>query len=66
VKLPLLSVCWSVGPDFGAVGGAGSLRQIIGALLTYALLCALAVLIVCPPHASWPSTCPDARMTPCT
>lgn len=37
----------SVGPDFGAVGGAGELRRIIGALLTYGLLVGVLMLIVC-------------------
>lgn len=36
-----------VGPDFGAVGGAGALRGIVGALLTYGLLTAVLMLIVC-------------------
>jgi hypothetical protein len=36
-----------VGPDFGAVGGSGELRSIVGALLTYGLLTAVLMLIVC-------------------
>ena len=40
-----------VGPDFGAVGGAAALRGIVGALLTYGLLTAVLMLIVC--GASW-------------
>ncbi|MBF4768610.1 hypothetical protein ISU10_12640 [Nocardioides agariphilus] len=35
-----------VGPDFGAVGGAGDLRAIVGALLTYALIVAVLMLVV--------------------
>ena len=41
----------AVGPDFGAVGGASQLRAIIGALLTYALLTAVLMVIVC--GATW-------------
>jgi hypothetical protein len=40
-RLPL------VGPDFGAVGGAATLRSIVGALLTYGLLTAVLMLVVC-------------------
>lgn len=36
-----------VGPDFGAVGGSGELRRIIGALLTFGLLTAVLSLICC-------------------
>lgn len=36
----------SVGPDFGAVGGAGDLRAIVGALLTYGLIIAVLMLVV--------------------
>jgi hypothetical protein len=35
-----------VGPNFGAVGGAGELRAIVGALLTYGLLTAVLMLVV--------------------
>jgi hypothetical protein len=35
-----------VGPDFGAVGGAGDLRSIVGALLTYGLIVAVLMLVV--------------------
>ena len=35
-----------VGPDFGAVGGSGELRSIVGALLTYGLVIAVLVLVV--------------------
>ncbi len=40
-RLPL------VGPDFGAVGGAAALRSIVGALLTYSIVTAVLMLIVC-------------------
>lgn len=40
-----------VGPDFGAVGGSGQLRQIVGALLTFGLITAVLMLIVCA--ATW-------------
>lgn len=36
----------SVGPNFGAVGGADDLRLIVGALLTYGLIIAVLMLIV--------------------
>lgn len=35
-----------VGPDFGAVGGSGDLRTIVGALLTYGLIVAVLMLVV--------------------
>lgn len=35
-----------VGPDFGAVGGAGDLRAIVGALLTYGLIIAVLMLVI--------------------
>lgn len=38
-------------PDFGAVGGSGQLRQIVGALLTYALITAALMVVVCA--AAW-------------
>ena len=41
----------SVRPDFGAVDGSGELRRIVGALLTYGLLVAVLMLIVCA--AAW-------------
>lgn len=41
----------AVGPDFGAVGGNADLRQIVGALLTYGLLTAVLMVIVCA--ATW-------------
>jgi hypothetical protein len=40
-----------VGPDFGAVGGAGDLRNIVGALLTYGLVVAVLMVIACA--ATW-------------
>ena len=40
-----------VGPDFGAVGGSGQLRQIVGALLTFGLLTAVLMIVVCA--ATW-------------
>ena len=41
----------AVGPDFGAVGGSSQLRQIVGSLLTFGLLTAVLMVIVCA--ASW-------------
>lgn len=35
-----------VGPDFGAVGGAGDLSTIVGALVTYGLIVAVLMLVV--------------------
>ncbi|GAA4760332.1 hypothetical protein GCM10023350_53320 [Nocardioides endophyticus] len=35
-----------VGPDFGAVGGSGDLRAIVGALLTYGLIIAVLMLVI--------------------
>ena len=46
-----ISAAARVGPDFGAVGGASELRRIVGALLTYGLLAAVLMLIVCA--AGW-------------
>lgn len=43
---PLQCFVATVGPDFGAVGGAGDLRLIVGALLTYGLIVAVLMLIV--------------------
>lgn len=34
-------------PDFGGVGGAAELRAIVGALLTFVLVIAVLMLIVC-------------------
>lgn len=36
-----------VAPDFGAVGGAAELRRIIGALLTYGLVTAVLMVVIC-------------------
>jgi len=40
-----------VGPDFGAVGGSGQLRAIVGALLTYGLIVAVLMVVTC--GATW-------------
>jgi hypothetical protein len=40
-----------VGPDFAAVGGSSALRRIVGALLTYGLITAVLVVIICA--ATW-------------
>lgn len=40
-----------VGPDFGAVGGASELRKIVGALLTYGLVVAALMVVICA--ATW-------------
>lgn len=34
-------------PDFGAVGGAAQLREIVGALLMFALTVSVLMLVVC-------------------
>ena len=34
-------------PDFGAVGGAAQLREIVGALLMFALIASVLMLVVC-------------------
>ncbi len=34
-------------PDFGAVGGAAELRTIVGALLTFVLIFAVLMLVIC-------------------
>lgn len=41
----------AVGPDFGAVNAAGTMRSIVGALLTYGLITAVLMLVVC--SATW-------------
>ena len=41
----------SVGPDFGALGVAGTLRSMVGALLTYGLLTSALMVIICA--AAW-------------
>ena len=50
----------SVGPDFGAVSGSSQLRSIVGALLTYGVIVAVLMVIVCAAtwavgsaHGSW-------------
>jgi hypothetical protein len=43
---PSLLTARDVGPDFGAVGSSGDLRSIVGALLTYALIVAVLMLVV--------------------
>jgi hypothetical protein len=43
-ELPLRAT--DVGPNFGAVGGAGDLRVIVGALLTYGLIIAVLILVI--------------------
>ena len=43
----LVLIAASVRPDFGAVDGSSELRRIVGALLTYGLLVAVLMLIVC-------------------
>lgn len=40
-----------VGPDFGAVGGSSQLRAIVGALLTYGLITAVLMVVICA--ATW-------------
>ncbi len=49
-----------VGPDFGAVGGSSQLRAIVGALLTFGLITAVLMVVVCAAtwaigsaHGSW-------------
>jgi hypothetical protein len=41
-----LPIGTDVGPNFGAVGGAGDLRSIVGALLTYGLITAVLMLVI--------------------
>ena len=40
------SIATDVGPNFGAVGGTGDLRAIVGALLTYGLIVAVLMLVI--------------------
>ena len=40
-----------VGPDFGAVGGSSQLRALVGALLTYGLIVAVLMVVICA--ATW-------------
>lgn len=44
--MPFLRLHSGVGPDFGAVGGSGDLRLIVGALLTYGLIIAVLMLVI--------------------
>lgn len=41
-----LALADGVNPNFGAVGGSGELRAIVGALLTYGLIVAVLMLVV--------------------
>jgi len=43
----LIAPMASVFPNFGAVDGAGQLKAVIGALLTFVLIIAVLMLIVC-------------------
>lgn len=45
MDIPVLAAR-SPNPDFGAVGGSGDMRDVIGALLTYGLMFAVLMLIV--------------------
>ena len=45
MSTPLLTRM-NVGPNFGAVGGAGDLRAVVGALLTYGLIVAVLMLVI--------------------
>lgn len=49
-----LRAATDVFPDFGAVGGSGQLRGIVGALLTYGLIIAALMVVVCA--AAWAIT----------
>jgi hypothetical protein len=44
---PFMTGVASVGPDFGAVGDSSRLRAIVGALLTYGLITAVLMIVVC-------------------
>ena len=46
MKPPSLLTARDVRPDFGAVGGSGDLRLVVGALLTYGLIIAVLMLVV--------------------
>jgi hypothetical protein len=46
MTLPSLLTARDVRPDFGAVGGSGDLRLVVGALLTYGLIIAVLMLVV--------------------
>ena len=45
--LPAVAPLASVFPNFGALDGAGQLKAVIGALLTFVLVIAVLMLIVC-------------------
>ena len=45
------AIAHRVGPDFGALGGSGTLRAMVGALLTYGLIISVLMVIVCA--ATW-------------
>lgn len=47
----LASAIATVGPNFGAVSGSSQFRQIVGALLTYGLIVAVLMVVVCA--ATW-------------
>ena len=47
----MLILVASVGPNFGAVGDSSQLRAIVGALLTYGLITAVLMIVVCA--ATW-------------
>jgi hypothetical protein len=47
ILLPMVAPMASVFPDFGALDGAGQLKAVIGALLTFVLIIAVLMLIVC-------------------
>lgn len=53
----LVSTLSSVGPDFGAVGGSAQLGQIVGALLTYGLMTAVVMIVVCATAWALGSSC---------
>ena len=44
-------IALDVFPDLGAVGGAGDLREIVGALLMYVLVFAVLAILICA--VSW-------------
>lgn len=47
ILLPAVVPMASVFPNFGALDGAGQLKAVIGALLTFVLIIAVLMLIVC-------------------
>jgi len=46
-----LSAHVAVAPDFDAIGGSDGLRSVVGALLTYVLIVAILMLVICA--ATW-------------